>query len=297
MSSNQKKKSKKKVVVWSVGIVIVGLLATAFIVPKGSSGFDEEKAATGSITTYYSFSGTVDAKSRQNIFSRKEMHIIEVKVKAGDQVKPGDVLMKTTNGDIKAEINGEVAQVYTKNDSHAVEGTQLMDIADYSNNQTNVKVDEYDLKYVKVGQQVNVKINALDEEIKGIVSAISKEAKNENGVSYFTATIDLEKDKPVRVGMSAEAKLLKQQAAEVTTLPMNSVQFDRNNKPYVFIRSNKGAPVQKYIETGINDGTAIEIKGGVSAGDVVMIPKNIGKGGSSSDQGMSHAEMMAGGKK
>ncbi|PLS17726.1 RND transporter [Bacillus sp. M6-12] len=294
MSANQIKKSKKKIVIWTIGIVIVGLLAAALILPKGAGGFDEEKAATGNIATFYSFSGTVDAKSRQNIISKKEMHINEVTVKAGDQVKQGDVLIKTPNGDIKAEINGEVAQVYTKNNSHAYEGTQLMDIADYSNVQTNVKVDEYDLKYVKVGQKVDVMINALDKEIKGTVAAISKEAKNENGVSYFTAAIDLEKDKTVRVGMSAEAKLLKQKANEVTTLTMNSVQFDRNNKPYIFIRSEKGNPVKKYIQTGINDGTVIEIKGGINAGDIVMIPANSEKDSSGSVGGMNHGEMAGG---
>lgn len=289
MSISTKKKNKKKTFLLSVGIVILVLVVGAFIWPKGSDGFDEEEAKVGDIVTYYSISGTIDAKSRQNIISRKEMHINEVVVKPGDQVKRGDVLIKTAGGDINSDIDGEIAQVYTKSNSHAYEGTQLVDIADYSNVQTNVKVDEYDLKFVKVGQTVDVRINALDEEVKGKVSAISKEARNENGVSYFTATIDLENHENVRVGMSAEAKLLKQKAIQVTTVWMDAVQFDRNNKPYIWIRTDKGKPVKKDIQPGINDGTMIEIKSGVAAGETVLIPAKTEKAG-----GMDHSRMAGG---
>jgi multidrug efflux pump subunit AcrA (membrane-fusion protein) len=269
------KKGKRKVVVWSVivGVVVAMLAAAVLFSPKGSGGFEEEKAQTGTITTYYSFSGAVEAKSRQNIISKKEMHIVEVLVKEGDQVKKGDVLIKNSDGEeIKAEINGEVSKVYTKNDSHALQGSQLIDVVDFTNLQTNVKVDEYDLKYLEVGKEVNVTINALEKEITGTVSAISKEATNENGVSYFTATIDIAKDETIRVGMSAEAKILKQEAKEVTTITMKAVQFDSKNKPYVLLPAEKGTPEKKYIQTGINDGTSIEIKSGLEKGDVVMIP-------------------------
>lgn len=289
MNAKEKKKSKMRRVKWGTGIIIVVLAAGAFMMPKGNGGYEEEAAKTGDITTYYSFSGTAEAKSRQNVISKKEMHINEVVVKPGDHVKKGDVLIKTANEEIKAEIDGEVAQIYTKSNSHAYAGTQLLDIADYSNIQTDVKVDEYDLKYIKVGQTVNVKIKALDQEVQGKVSAISKEAKNENGVSYFTATIALEQDEAVRVGMSAEAKLLKQQASKVTTVSMDAVQFDRNNQPYV-LRSENGKPVKQYIEAGINDGSVIEIKSGIRAGDIVLIPSESGASG-----GMDHGQMMVGG--
>lgn len=289
MNTKQKKKNKKKIVIWTiVGLVVAALISAVLFTPKGSGDFEEEKAQTGDITTYYSFSGAVEAKNRKTIMSEAALQIKELKVKVGDQVKNGDILMETKHGDkIKATLDGEISKIYVEKNAELMSGAQLIDIVDYSVLQTNVKIDEYDLKYLSVGKEVNVTINALEKEIKGTVSAISKEATNENGVSYFTATIDLTKDEAIKVGMSTEAKILKQNATGITTLSMTAIKFDSKNKPYVLIPSEKGLPTKKYIQTGMNDGTTIEIKGGVGAGDVVMI--------SSKDKDSSDPAMMHGG--
>jgi multidrug efflux pump subunit AcrA (membrane-fusion protein) len=256
------------------GLVVVSLISGVFFTQKGSTTFEEEKVQTEDITTYYSFSGAVDAKSRQNIVSQKEMHVEEVLVKVGEQVNTGDVLVVSSEGEeIRAEIDGEVAGVYTKNNSHAIKGTRLVDIADYSHLHVKVKVDEYDLKYVEVDQEVDVTINALEKKIKGNVYAISKEATNENGISYFTAMIDFDTDESIRVGMSAETKVLKNHATGINTVSMKSVQFDSKNKPYVMKASKDGEAVKQSVETGINDGTTVEIKSGLKKDDVVLIPK------------------------
>jgi len=273
MNTKQKKKNKMKMVIWSlVAIIIISIVSMVLFPPKGSSDFEEEKAQTGNITTYYSFSGAVEAKNRKTIISEAPMQVKEMKVEPGDKVKSGEVLMITNQGEkIKAPFKGEISKIYVEENAEIMSGAQLVDIVDYSVLQTNVKVDEYDLKFLKVGEKVKVTINALEKEIQGTISAISKEAINENGVSYFTATIDLNKDQSIRVGMSAEAKKLKQNIDGVTTLSMKAIKFDSQNKPYVLIPSEKGVPTKKYIQTGINDGTTVEIKSGVEAGDVVMI--------------------------
>ncbi|MEH7438935.1 HlyD family efflux transporter periplasmic adaptor subunit [Neobacillus drentensis] len=289
MNTKQKKKSKKKIVTWSiVGLIVASLISAVLFTPKGLGNVEKEKAQTGDIATYYSFSGAVEAKNRKTITSEEAIQIKEIKVKLGDQVKNGDVLMVTKQGNkIKATLDGEISKIHVEKNAELMSGAQLIDIVNYSVLQTTVKVDEYDLKYLKVGQEVNVTINALEKEVKGTVSAISKEATNENGVSYFTATIDLVKDEAIKVGMSTEAKILKQQAKGVVTLSMTAIQFDSKNKPYVLIPIEKGMTTKKYIQPGINDGTTIEIKDGVSAGEEVII--------SSDNKEVSHADMMQGG--
>ncbi|KAA9021605.1 efflux RND transporter periplasmic adaptor subunit [Niallia endozanthoxylica] len=274
MNSIQKKSGKKKMMILSiVGVLFLSLIAAFIFAPKGKGAFEEEKAEKADITTYYSFTGAVEATRKQNVISQKEMHIEEVLVNEGDLVKTGDVLLRNAEGEeIKAEIDGEVAKVFTKNNSHALKGSQLMDIVDYSHLLIKVKVDEYDLKYVAVGQMVDVRMNALEKNMKGTVQSISKEAINENGISYFTAMIDFKEDPAVRLGMSAEVKILKQKAVDVTTISMKAIQFDSKNKPYILKVSEKGEPEKQYVEIGIHDGTIIEIKSGIRIGEVVMVP-------------------------
>lgn len=285
----QKKKSKLKVVIWSmVGILLAGILAVFLLAPKSMDHFEREKAEVGNITTFYSFSGAVEAKNRKTITSDNAIQVKEWKVEVGDQVKKDDVLLITKQGkEIKTDTAGEITKIYAEKNAELMAGSQLVDIVDYSALKTTVKVDEYDLKFLKIGQEVNVVVNALEKEIKGTVSSISKEANNENGVSYFTATIDLEADNAIKVGMSTEAKILKENAQGITTLSMKAIQFDSKNQPYVFIPSEKGMAVKKYVETGINDGTMVEIKKGLETGDVVMV--------STKDQVSSDTMMMHGG--
>jgi multidrug efflux pump subunit AcrA (membrane-fusion protein) len=269
------KKSRKKIMIFSViAVLALSILATVVFSQTGTAAYKKEKVQTGDITTYYSFSGAVDAKRRQNVVSKKEMHVEEVLVKVGDQVKKDDVLLVNSEGEeTRAEIDGEVAAVFTKNNSHALKGSQLIDIVSYEDLHVKVKVDEYDLKYVTVDQEVDVTINALEQEITGKVYAISREATNENGISYFTAMIDFNEEEAIRIGMSAETKILKDQALGIQTLSMKAIQFDSKNNPYVMLSSEKGEPAKQYIETGINDGTTIEIKSGVQLGDTIIVPK------------------------
>lgn len=276
MNTKQKKKNKKRLWMLSVaGIAIAALIAAFVLSPKGTGAFQAEQAQTADITTYYSFSGALEAKNREMLMSEQMMQVDELKVSEGDSVKSGDVLLITKQGEeIKAPIDGEVAAIFVEENAELMAGAQLIEIVDYSALQASVKVGEHNLKFLEVGKAVTVTVNALEKEIEGTIAELSKEATNENGISYFTAIIDLADDEALRVGMSAEAKVLKAEAKGVTTLPMKVVQFDGQNKPYVLLPSEKGLPAKKYITTGINDGMVIEVKSGVAEGDTVMFTDN-----------------------
>jgi HlyD family secretion protein len=65
-------------------------------------------------------------------------------------------------------------------------------------------------------------------------------------------------------------KLVSKQVLGAVLLPMKVIQFDNDNKPYVFKESAEGKAVRADIETGINDGTTVEIKNGVSDGEAIL---------------------------
>ncbi|WKA56994.1 HlyD family efflux transporter periplasmic adaptor subunit [Planococcus shenhongbingii] len=266
------KRKKRKWLLWSIiGILVIAMPATAIFMPKGTGAFQEEVAETGDIRTFYNFPGTVDAKNRESVISEKPMQVCDIKVQQGDQVKSGDVLMVTITGEeIKAPIEGEVSQILIKKNMQVPAGIEMMKIVDYVNFETNVKVDEYSFKFLEADQKVNVTINALGKELTGTISDISKEAISENGVSYFIVAIDLSNDEGLRIGMSTEAKIVKEEAIAVTTLPMEVILFDNDNEPYVLLPAEEGEPVKQAITTGINDGMIVEVTSGVSAGDSVM---------------------------
>ena len=82
--------------------------------------------------------------------------------------------------------------------------------------------------------------------------------------------MDIEQDEKIRIGMSAEVKLLSKKAENVVMLPMDVIVFDDKNLPYVRKIGNRNDIVEEKITTGINDGTFVEVKSGVVSGEAIV---------------------------
>ncbi len=270
MSSKRKAGKAGWIVLIALVLCAAGLTAY-YYKSRSSAAYESVKAQLSDITTYTSFSGNVEAKKRQTVIAETIMQIADVYVEEGDMVEKGQVLADTTTGEeIVADIAGEVAGVYVEENAMVIAGTKLMGIVDYSNLEIKVRVDEYDISSLKKGKEAFVKIGALNKEIKGKISNVSREGVVVNGIALFTATVDLEKHPDLRVGMSAEVRLINKTAGGVVTIPMSTVQFDNNNMPYVLKENDKGRPIRTNIETGINNGTLVEVKKGVANGETVL---------------------------
>ena len=275
MSAKRNSKRKRLIVISIITLVVVSVALTLFMRPK-TTNYESVDAKIADITNYYSFSGNVETKNRQTVMSEKVMQISKVKVIEGDIVEVGAVLFTTTTGEeIKSKISGEVMNLTATENAQVMTGTKLLDIVDYNNLEIKVKVDEYNIAALEKGKETTVNIGAINKDIKGVVSSMSKEGQIVNGVTFFTATIDLEKDDSVKIGMSAEVKLINSNVTGIVTLPMKAIQFDDNNNPYVLKKGEKNAAVKSEITTGINDGTTVEIKSGVTSEETILYTKAV----------------------
>ena len=295
VSAKRRSKVKKWIPLGIIAIIVVGV-AASFLTRPASISYESVVAKIGDITTYNSFSGNVETKNRQTVTSEKVMQVSEIKVKEGDLVNEGAVLIKTTAGDeIKSKISGEIVNIMVEENAQVMAGIKLLEVVDYNNLEIKVKVDEYDIAAVEKGKETTVKIGAINKEIKGTISSMSKEGQIMNGVTFFTATIDLGKDESLKIGMSAEVKLISNKVTGVVTLPMTAIQFDASNKPYVLKKDEKGAGVKTEITTGINDGTTVEVKSGVLSGETILYTKATATQGMGFPRGRANSDGVSGG--
>jgi len=275
MSVKKNSKKKRLITISIITIAVVGIAVTFLMRPK-TTAYENVDAKIGDITNYYSFSGNVETKNRQTVMSERVMQVSSIKVSEGDIVEVGTVLLTTSTGEeIKSKISGEVMNLTATESAQVMAGTKLLEILDYNNLEIKVKVDEYDIAALEKGKETSIKVGAINKEIKGVVSSMSKEGQIVNGVTFFTATIDLEKDDSVKIGMSAEVKVINSNATGVVTLPMKAISFDDNNNPYVLKKGDKKEGIRTEITTGINDGTTVEIKSGVSSEENILYTKVI----------------------
>lgn len=132
-------------------VLLTVVLKSTLLRPRQASG-SEIIAVVGNIQTFYSFSGSVEAKNRQTVFAEQAVRIREFKVGKGDAVAVDDLLYTTSGGEnVKAKINGEVLRLYVQEGEQLMPGNKVMEIVGYSDLQLVVIVDEYDLSAIKNG--------------------------------------------------------------------------------------------------------------------------------------------------
>src|SRR5215470_7798292 len=142
-------------------------------------------------------------------------------------------------------LNGVVADIPTRVGEFAVAGlstTPLMTIADMSQINVEVNVDETEINNVKVGQEAKVKVDALgDKEIKAVVTqknplAIAKSDQtgglsnrvNVQEAKEFKVTLELRElpediQSALRPGMSSTATITTNTKTNVLAVPLESI--------------------------------------------------------------------------
>jgi len=152
-------------------------------------------------------------------------------------------------------------------------GRDLFRIADYDHPFVTIRVDEYDVGALSVGMEVTVYVQALDQTLIGTISEIGREAEVSGSIAYYEAKVSVPQDGTLRMGMSAEVTALKDKALSATTVTLSSIQFDEDNKPFVYCYSRGEEIVRQPVMLGINNGSIVQVLDGVKSGETVLIPK------------------------
>ena len=169
-----------------------------------------------------------------------------------------------------APIDGYITNLSIKANEYVANNVSVAEVTDLTTMQASIKIDEYDVAKVSVGETVQIYINALDTTYEGKIASISKKAIIQNDVSYLEAIVEFETNDTVSSGLSAEIKLIKSDEKGVVTLPVDAIEYNMDNTAYVLKKDATGEGVQTPVTLGVSDGTYVQILEGVSEGDVIL---------------------------
>ena len=231
---------------------------------------------------------------------------------AQERVKQGQANLSQQSDQLKkttryAPIDGVVSSLPVKVGEYALaslSSTPLLTVADMSQINAEIKVDETDIADVQVGQKAKVKVDALgDKEIDGEViekgaSAITRSGQtiatsaNTQEAKDFLVKIKLlptpEVRDKLRPGMSTTAVITTATVENVLTVPLQAIvpreltkeelaargeTEDKNRKKEVegvFVMSSDGKARFQEVQTGIKGNQEIEVKSGVSENDEII---------------------------
>ena len=174
------------------------------------------------------------------------------------------------NCTIKAATDGIISELKISEGSYATANQSIAIITDFSEMKLSIEINEYDLMKIKEGDAVEVHINATEDVVDGTIENISLTAHISGGVAYFNADVRFEAGENVRPGMSAEVKLISQQALQVISIPVDALNYAEDNTAYVFVKGAEGQAEQRNITVGVSDGTYIEITDGLNENETIM---------------------------
>lgn len=135
----------------------------------------------------------------------------------------------------------------------------------------SVSVDELDINSVKCGQNAVITMDAFENnEFSGTISNIDTTATTNGGSSKYTVDITLNKEEGMLQGMSASAVININEADDVILIPANAIS-ERGGDSFVYTEKSEEGQLsgEVLIQTGLSDGTNVEVTEGLSEGDTI----------------------------
>ena len=234
----------------------------------------------GDLQINVSGSGQIEAIYSKDLAATTNSTIDKIKVSLNQHVSKGDTLITFTDGSdpITAPFAGVVSSLPVAAGDQVSRGTVVAHITNNSHLETSIDVDELDIPKVKVGQKVNIKLNADPDGIyTGKVTSIANEGTVNNGVSTFGVTVLLDQAKNAKVGMTTESTINVETKKNVLYVPIEAVHT-QNNKKFVYVLTGSNNPnntsqEMREVTTGSSTDSLVEIKSGLQVGEQVILPQ------------------------
>ena len=244
---------------------------------------------------------TVDAAYQVEV-ARYESALDQIEQARAVLKQADDSLSKTT---IYSPMAGTISDLNKEQGEIAI-GSQfqedvIMIVADLSEMEAQVNVDENDIVSVQIGQIAEIKVDALfGETLRGVVYEIANSANTDaqgtqNQKTEFEVKIAIEGEiSRLRPGMTASANVSTQTKVDVVGIPIQSVavrtidqltlegeeieaaekRFTADDDGFVeivFSVEDDGSVLARQVKTGIQSDDMIEILSGISADEEVVI--------------------------
>lgn len=235
------------------------------------------------------------------------------------QAKTALVQAKTdlSYASIYAPIDGIVMNKYIEEGqtvAAAMTTPTLFTIArDINQMQVEADVDEADIGEVVEGLRVSFTVDAFPEQVfSGKIKQVRLGSKTTSNVVTYSVIIDADNpDKKLKPGLTATVTIYTSELTDIPTVetqalnfvpdstllaryyeqeqinqPVPAILLAENGEKSVWIKNTDGSLTQREVSVGTNDGIKVEITGGLSQNDevVLRLEEQIGKPGSASGQ-------------
>jgi multidrug efflux pump subunit AcrA (membrane-fusion protein) len=275
MKRKQIRRRRRKLVFW---LIIAALAIGAiflYILPKleaaTTTTYDSYITTSGSISNSMSFSGSIDVVNDETLSAEAAGTVRKIYVEEGNAVVTGQRLIRLSNGEIfKAGFDGEVNEIFVEEGDDVSADSSLIEIVDFQNLEVSIRIDEYSISYVSVGQACRVTVTALEQTFDSEITHINRIPSGGSSTAYYTVTAEFSGSQNVLPGMQVTVVIPEEEAENAIIVNRNALSFDAYNNAFVFTRNDAGEMEQAYVEIGVDNDNYVQILSGVDAGETVF---------------------------
>ncbi|MBB5031908.1 efflux RND transporter periplasmic adaptor subunit [Prosthecobacter vanneervenii] len=152
----------------------------------------------------------------------------------------------------------------------------LLTIPDMSQMGVRVNVHESQIKKVKIGQPVKVRVDAEPgKELDGRVAELavlpdSSSSRYTPNLKVYPCTIHINGYHPwMKPGMNAKVEIIVNQLADVLYVPVQSIEVEQDHH-YCYVNKN-GTLERREVSTGLFNDEFIEVRNGLQGGEAVAL--------------------------
>lgn len=153
-------------------------------------------------------------------------------------------------------------------------GSSIAEVIDSSHLEINAQVDETDRTNLKVGQSVDITIDALPGEsftgkVRTVGGATAREFWDDNTKHKFDVAVQLDREDPrLRPGFEAQLNILGDRLTRAVSIPAEAI-FEHDGKKIVYCERGGGFEMKEVKVRALSEGQAI--LEGIPVGTVVAL--------------------------
>jgi membrane fusion protein, multidrug efflux system len=236
----------------------------------------------GEVVDYIEVSGDVETVSSVDVFPDTAGTLKSVTIRVGEQVVLDQVLAEVdpsrpgqrfTPSPVRSPIAGTVVSLPARVGATVSMGTSIARIATTRELQIRTTVPERFIARVRPGQTAAVRLSAYPDEwfpaqVTELSPVLDPQARTLETILRFN-----QPDPRPKAGMFARIRLELERKPDVILVPAGSV-VRRGGDTFVFVldeRNDETRVVQRDIRTGIQTGGYLEVMGGVSENEYLVV--------------------------
>jgi len=197
------------------------------------------------------------------------------------QVERKSIQQQLQNNIVTAPITGKVLDIKVKDGDGVKPGDVLLTLGNPAQELVTLQLSTLDAAKVQVNQKVRIKVIGPDAQpFTGRVKSLYPQAiasenessrRGQSAQAKVPATVQL--DQPSRIlipGSQVSVEIILQQRQNVVVLETEAVV--RAATPFVWIRDTQGKAQKRTVTLGLEGATSVEVKSGLRPGEQVVLP-------------------------